>query len=521
MRYRRMSKEKYVYLLYQKDFAEDGNDRYFLYEDGTFSEIGSFEVVSLDCFVVTHDFYLISSSLYKKHEKLPRNIVDVVMLSKIISGVKFIDSDTQPWEISKTIKPLYMDSNDFDAYLSMYYRREPINIDTYMLFSHKLAEYAEILIDEASKSGESERFFNLELPIYNNLVLSACKGIRVSNDKIRTYKELLKLNFYREIKRFAEKHGVMYQLPNDGEIKEKLMLLGYNVEDYSLEFLIDFLPSRDGYTDDLRSIQKTNKSYHIFNSISSSASRIRPIVESHWTSTARIYHKSPSIQNISKKYRDIFIADDGLALCYVDYDQFEVGVMAALSDDPIMKYIYENTDAYNDLAMCVFNDLNYRKKSKIMFLSYTYGMSLENLMNSVTQLGGNQKKAREYFSKFSVFESWKNTIYGKYRNEARISTIFANYLNRKRTGELSEKEQRSAINHVIQGSATYIFKMALLELGKQEGVQILIPMHDAAFFQHPEEFEARRAVDIFENTMTDLLGGKIKGKASLEHFFQP
>lgn len=324
-----------------------------------------------------------------------------------------------------------------------------------MLFSHKLAEYADLMFDKALEAGESERFFNLELPIYNNLVLSACRGIPVCNEKIRSHKEILKLNFYRELKQFAEKYGVLYQLPNDGEIKEKLIKLGYNVEDYSLGFLLDFLPSVDGYADNLRRLQKTNKSHSIFNSISSSVNRIRPIVESCWTSTSRIYHKSPSIQNISKRYRDIFIADDGMSLCYVDYDQFEVGVMAALSGDPKMKEIYEGTDAYKDLAEQVFNDSKYRKKAKIMFLSYTYGMSLENIINSVSQLGGNPKRVREYFSEFTVFEEWKKTIFDSFKNEGRISTISSNYLNRQLAGDLSDKEKRTVVNHVIQGSATY------------------------------------------------------------------
>jgi hypothetical protein len=515
-----MNKEKCVYLVYQKDFAEDGNDRYFLYENGAFSEVDSSYIVLLDCFVVTHDFWLISNSLYKKHEKLPTKIIDVVLLSKIIAGIKSVDGDIQPWDISKTIKLLYKNAKDFDNYLNMYYRRMTLDNDVYMLFSHKLADYADLLFDESSKTGESDRFFTLELPVYNELVLSACKGIRVSNDKIRKHKERLKLDFYRELKQFAEQHGVLYELPNDGEIKEKLVKLGYNVEVYSLDFLIDFLPSRDGYTDDLRRLQKTNKSYRIFNSISSSVNRLRPIVESHWTSTSRIYHKSPSIQNISKKYRDIFVPDHGLSLCYVDYDQFEVGVMAALSGDPKMKNIYGNTDAYKDLAETVFSDASFRKKAKIMFLSYTYGMSFENIMSSVLQLDGNQKKAREYFSEFAVFEEWKQAVCDSFQKNGRISTISANYLNRQRTGELSDKEKRTVVNHVIQGSATYIFKKALLELSKQEGVRVLIPMHDAAFFQYPEKFESKRAVEIFENTMTDVLGGKIKGKASLEQFFQ-
>lgn len=515
-----MNEKKYVYFLYQKDFSEKGGDRYFLYENGVFSEVKSSDIISLDCFVITHDFWLISNSLYKEQERLPKHIIDVVLLAKIITGAKSSNSDTQPWDISKGIKPLFKDAIDFDRYVNMYYRRETLDLDVYMLFSHKLAEYANLLFDKSSEFNEYDRFFSIELPVFNMLTLSACKGIRVCRETIKKHKEFLKLEYYREIKSFAEKHNVLYEIPTKEYILEKLAKLGYDVEDYSLDFLIDFLPSKDGYTDNLRSLQKTNKSYRVFNSISSSRSRIMPIVESHWTSTARIYHKSPSIQNISKRYRDIFVADNGFSLCYVDYDQFEVGIMAALSDDPKMKYIYENMDAYNDLAKNVFNNSGFRKKAKIMFLSYTYGMSLENILSSVVELGGDQKKAKEYFSGFHIFEAWKQSICDEFKNTGKISTIYANYLNRQQVGELSNKEKRTAVNHVIQGSATYIFKKALLELNKLDDVQVLIPMHDAAFFQHSDKFDPKQAVIIFEETMTDILARKVKGKASLEQFFQ-
>lgn len=515
-----MSKGKTVYFTYQKDFSESGGDRYFIYDGEAFSEVSSKDIVELDCFVVTHDFWLISSSLFKKHRSLPSKVIDVVLLSKIAIGVKSVDGDVQPWDVSKTIKPLFKVGKDFESYMDMFYRRKEFVFDIYMLFSHKLAEYFEQLSVLVSNSGEMERFYSLELPVFNKLTFSSCRGIRVDNGVVREHKDNLKLDFYRQLKLFAEKHEVLYELPNEGDIKDKLFKLGYNVQDYSLDFLLDFLPSRDGYSDDLRSLRKTNKTYRIFNSISSGSNRLRPIVESHWTSTSRIYHKSPNLQNISRKYRNIFIPDEGMSLCYVDYDQFEVGIMAAISSDPKMKDIYENRDAYNDFSVRVFNDEGMRKAAKILFLSYAYGMSLKNIISSVEGLGGNQKNAREYFSGFSVFEAWKESVNNEFLKNGRVSTIAANYLNRHSDAELTDKEKRTSVNHVIQGTATYIFKRALLEISELEGVQILIPMHDAVFFQHTNQVEPNSVVKIFEDVMTRELSGKVVGKASIELFYK-
>lgn len=514
-----MSKGSTVYFTYQKDFSERGRDRYFIYDGNAFAEVTSRKIVELDCFVVTHDFWLISNSLFKKHRRLPSKIIDIVLFSKMVIGVKSVKSDVQPWDVSQTIKPLFQAINDFDSYMDMYYRRRELDCDVYMLFSHKLAEYFEKLSALASDSGEAKRFYSLELPIFNKLTLSACRGIRVNNSAIREHKENLKLDFYRQLKSFAEKHQVLFDLPSDGDIREKLFKLGYNTQDYSLDFLLDFMPSRDGYSDDLRSLRKTNKTYRVFSSISSGATRLTPIVESHWTSTSRIYHKSPNLQNISKKYRNIFIADEGMSLCYVDYDQFEVGIMAAISSDPTMKSIYENGDAYKDLAVRIFDDEDMRKKAKTLFLSYVYGMSLENIISSVKELKGSTKNAREYFSNFSAFEAWKESANNEFLKNSRIPTISANYLNRHSNSELTDKEKRTSVNHVIQGTASYIFKKALLELSKVDGVQILIPMHDAVLFQHTDQVDPNFAINIFQDVMTETLSRKIVGKASIEPFY--
>jgi len=91
-----MSKGRTVYFTYQKDFSESGRDRYFIYDGEAFTEVSSENIVALDCFVVTHDFWLISSSLFKKHNSLPSKVIDVVLLSKIAIGVKSVGGDVQP-----------------------------------------------------------------------------------------------------------------------------------------------------------------------------------------------------------------------------------------------------------------------------------------------------------------------------------------------------------------------------------------------------------------------------------------
>ncbi|MBI9093184.1 MAG: hypothetical protein JEZ12_28565 [Desulfobacterium sp.] len=161
----------------------------------------------------------------------------------------------------------------------------------------------------------------------------------------------------------------------------------------------------------------------------------------------------------------------------------------------------------------------YRKKSKILFLSYTYGMSIKNILSSIEQQGGNKKIAKEYFSEFNTFEQWKEQLYEKFKDEGRISTVYGNHLKRTLDGELIPKEKRSVVSHIVQGTGSCIFKSALLELSKQDCVEIVIPMHDAVLIQHPETYNPTLVVSVFESIMTRILDGKINGKASIEQFY--
>ena len=67
-------------------------------------------------------------------------------------------------------------------------------------------------------------------------------------------------------------------------------------------------------------------------------------------------------------------------LSYVDYDQFEVGVMAALSGDPCLISLYLEKDLYEVLSEQLFGDRSQRKFAKQLFLSYAYGMELKKML---------------------------------------------------------------------------------------------------------------------------------------------
>ncbi len=99
-----------------------------------------------------------------------------------------------------------------------------------------------------------------------------------------------------------------------------------------------------------------------------------------------------------------------------------------------------------------------------------------------------------------------------------MSSILGNYYRRVGNGQLTGKEQRSAVSQVAQRTASLAFKRALMAAVLLDDVRIALPMHDAFPFEHRASGAPARVVEVFQATITDVLGGLVTGKASVGAF---
>jgi DNA polymerase I-like protein with 3'-5' exonuclease and polymerase domains len=256
----------------------------------------------------------------------------------------------------------------------------------------------------------------------------------------------------------------------------------------------------------------------VLTSIPLSQTRIFPIVDSFGSITSRIYFKDPSLQNLAKRHRDILKPDAETVFSYIDYDQYEAGIMAALSKDGLLLALYAAGDLYEQAAEQIFLTQEKRKEAKRLFLSFAYGMKRKNLISAAVEHGAKTTDAKNFFAQFSDLENWKKILWDEFKKNGRIGTSLGNYLYREEAGELSDKEKRSSVSQVVQGTASLIFKKMLLELSKLDSVQLKVPMHDAVLIQHPAAFDPTIVVNLFIKVMTEHFQGAIAGKASLAKF---
>lgn len=191
------------------------------------------------------------------------------------------------------------------------------------------------------------------------------------------------------------------------------------------------------------------------------------------TITSRITMRQPSLQNLKRVNRTVIVPEIGTKFLYIDYSQFEAGILASLSNDENLIQLY-NTDIYADLAKEVFGDSGRRDDAKIIFYRYMYGD--KNLYN----------KAKSYFSKFKKLAEFKQKINSEIDKNMKISSVFGN----SRHCFFGE-EPVWPLSHIIQSTASLIYKKAVLRVNKEiNRVEFLIPMHDATLYQINElEYE--------------------------------
>jgi DNA polymerase I-like protein with 3'-5' exonuclease and polymerase domains len=190
------------------------------------------------------------------------------------------------------------------------------------------------------------------------------------------------------------------------------------------------------------------------------------------TITSRIVQRQPSLQNLRKTNRDIIIPDTGMRLLYVDYSQFEAGILASLSNDETLIELY-NSDIYSDLAEKVLNNKEDRNEAKILFYRYMYGD------NSL------KKEAKAYFKKFVNLEIFKISLEDKLLETTKIGTEHGNYRY------ALDENNTWALSHIVQSTASYIYKKALIEVQNNvKSANFLIPMHDGTVYQiNKSEYE--------------------------------
>lgn len=224
--------------------------------------------------------------------------------------------------------------------------------------------------------------------------------------------------------------------------------------------------------------------------------------------TGRLSSNQPNLQNIpikvpeGRQIRRAFIAPEGMKMASIDYSQVELRILAQMSGDERLKEAYlQDRDIHRETAKLIFEkediDDDERRIAKTINFSVMYGISAHSLSEDLSvSMREAQSFIDAYFAAYYRVREYMEEVLESARENSYVST---HYGRKRPTPDIGAKNffirsraERMAFNTVIQGTASDVIKLAMIEV--QEAIEagsinaeMVMQVHDELVFYLPEE----------------------------------
>ena len=382
----------------------------------------------------------------------------------------------------------------------------------------------DMLLNELKKNNLLSLFYDIEMPIVQVLYEMEDIGIKTDKNFLNDFdKELinaisvLEQNIYNlagetfNINSPKQLSTILFEKMNLPVIKKTKT--GYSTDESVLAELSQYDIANEILK--YRELQKLKTTYvdsvRKFTEIE--GERIHTIFNQAVTTTGRLSSSEPNLQNIpirteyGRKFRKVFVADEGKIFVSADYSQIDLRSLAHISKDTnLIKAFCSGQDIHTATAMEVFNIANkedvtkqQRMAAKSINFGIVYGISSFGLSK---QLDIPVKQAKEYinsyFAKYIGIKNWSDRIIEETKQKGYVKTItgrirYIPEINSTNKQIVSFGE-RMALNTPVQGTSADIIKIAMINVSKKLKEQslkakILLQVHDDLLLEVPKEEE--------------------------------
>lgn len=276
--------------------------------------------------------------------------------------------------------------------------------------------------------------------------------------------------------------------------------------------------------------------------------RLHTSFKQHGTVTGRFSAEKPNLHQIPKSsvIRELFIAGPGHVLIVADYDQIELRVAGYESGDPNMLVVFKRGDDVHKQAAAAMWNIpltkvtdEQRAVGKTQNFAIIYGAGV-NKIAYVAKCSKRraQKLIDGYYEMFGGLEPWKKRVLYEARDRCDPTSpstdpptiIIPPFGRLRRLPDLMNyykgeewmrwRAERQAINALVQGFASYITKMAMLDMHKWISgypAQMVLQVHDEIIVRCEEAY-AEEVLGLVSHTMSNvraLDGSPILGEVPL------
>lgn len=213
------------------------------------------------------------------------------------------------------------------------------------------------------------------------------------------------------------------------------------------------------------------------------------------TESGRFSSANPNLQNIpsrtvaGKRIREAFVPNFEEVFVVADYSQIEPRIIASLCGDPTMIEAYRcGEDVYQTVADRMKVE---RGDGKTLVLAIAYGVGANKIAGDIGCTVDEARDLMYYFDRsFPLVNKHKQSVVNTARRLGYSETVFGRrrYLDiRSRDRDIKSMAERQAYNHLIQGSAADIMKIALVNVHAALPPQatMLMTVHDEVIISTP------------------------------------
>lgn len=386
---------------------------------------------------------------------------------------------------------------------------------------------------------------DIEMPLARVLFSMEQEGISIQESFLDEYGSILNQKLDERAQQIYGYAGMIFNINSPKQLAnvlfDELNLSGGGKKRSTSADVLEKLRGKHPIIEDIleyRKIAKVSSTYvdglkkHI-----RSDEKIHTCFNQTMTQTGRLSSSDPNLQNISirdelgKKIRKAFVAQEGYHLLSADYSQIELRMLAHMADeDHMIKAFNEGLDIHTKTATLIFGctpeevDEKKRRIAKTVNFGIVYGQTEFGLSS---QLNITRKEAGEfmkmYFDSYPKIHQYMNQLIDFCKENGYVETLFH---RRREIPEINDKNfmtrefgKRAAMNAPIQGSAADLIKIAMLKMDKalkEAGVQskMLLQIHDELIFLVPDE-ELELMQKLVKNTMESAMELKVPLKASI------
>jgi hypothetical protein len=448
-----------------------------------------------------------------KPYNLPNVLFDLNNARRLLEG-KPKDSfpkNNEPWTGIKILGRSFDDNSLFGKIKSIenskystfeeWERKLPCEWEVGLIASFK-KEYNNV-ISELKKCNLYANFINIEMRLLVGFIKANDRGVKLSREKLQTRCLDLDTKYYQTVRKLEIDYNYIVSDFRNVTIESiKEYIKDYDEADFSKKYIWDSIELHrnvNPFLDLLYTENYTKRDLsELLRMTAGVSDRCKLQYDIIGTVSGRILITRPGIQYLKRASRDIFVPHEGNRFIYADYSQFEPGIMAYLSDDPNLRRAYVDGDLYTNLSSIIGAGCS-RDIAKKMFLSYIYGMRMANIEKNIIKAFGKSAGGAivSFLNEFPGVLKWKNSVVEKSFRD-KIAIGLTGYIRRFTEDDYKSEIARWAPNHIIQSTASGIFKNALVKyLNTTKRGKILVPMHDAILIEVESEIYAQEKNNIY------------------------